>query len=251
MDKLKFTSKGLGILVVVSAGLALVPAGNSTFPNPVPCSQPQGVCPDLIVDPAKMLDNNVQTSTFSASNCEVEHGQAVPGVNKLLRFYYSQVNVGDGDLLVGNPAQHPEWFVYNSCHGHYHFREYADYRLWTIQGYIDYAQIRHANPDWTAEDTFANHPELLSEFVAGNKQGFCVIDLFPYSVNPSHFFSCGFQGITHGWADEYVSGLSGQWVNINGVASDVYMLEAETNSEHLFTESDYTNNSAAVPVLVL
>jgi hypothetical protein len=245
-------------LALIGAPALSSPAGKMTasadFPNPVPCSDPRG-CPDLIVQPVKLMQNEITSATFGSNSCDVVEGMITAGNHRILRFDFTTPNLGPGDLIVGSPSAHPEWFVYSSCHNHYHFREYADYRLWTVDGYVTWLQLRKTNPDLTAEQVLAQHPELLGEFVEGEKRGFCVIDLeylglFPGGVEPRHFGSCGYQGITVRWADEYVPGLAGQYITIDGVASGVYMLEAEVNAERLYREADYTNNYEAVPVFV-
>jgi hypothetical protein len=95
----------------------------------------------------------------------------------------------------------------------------------------------------------AAQPELLDHFVAGHKQGFCVIDIVPYvPAAPRNYGSCtSNQGISVGWADEYVWSLDGQWIDVTGLAPGGYVLEAEVNAERLFEELNYSNNAAAIP----
>jgi hypothetical protein len=232
-----------------------------TFANPVPCSDPRG-CPDLVMDKAKMAIFTERTEHFDASSCDVQDGFTQAGDRLILRFTYNTPNVGAGALVIGAPAQHPEWFVWAPCHNHYHFREYADYRLWTVQGYLAWDQLRQQEPDKTAQEVLDEHPELRDQFVAGRKMGFCVIDLYPalptgLEVPPQvvpdarRFLSCSTnQGLGVGWADEYSVLTSGQYIDVTGVPAGAYILEAETNAERLYLESDYTNNRAFLPVAV-
>ncbi len=212
----------------------------------VPCSDERG-CPDLVTDPDKMRPFT-QIRTFSSSSCDVIEGHTQPGTRKLVRFTFTTPNHGDGDLIVGAPRDHPDWFEWSPCHGHYHFREYADYRLWTVLGYELLTVLRSLNPGATTGEMIAEYPFLEAQYVAGHKQGFCVIDIIQYTPGtPSRYRSCSNnQGISVGWADEYYWSLSGQWVDVTGVPSGTYILEAEVNSEQLYVESDYANNSAAV-----
>lgn len=212
----------------------------------VPCSDPRG-CPDLVVDPATM-DPSVHTKTFKPNDCQVQEGTTQAGKRQILRFTYTTPNFGAGDLIVGRPEDHPEWFEFGECHGHFHFREYADYRLWTPEQFAEYESLRRANPDLQASQVISQNPGLQP--VVGEKRGFCVIDIFPYQAAPPKYFLCDFQGISVGWADEYVSDLDSQFIDVTGVASGTYVLEAEVNSEQLFEESDYTNNWSSVTVQI-
>lgn len=230
--------------------VALVPQLNSSAaggPTPqVPCSDPRG-CPDLVVDPETM-EPSVHTKKFKEKDCQVVEGATQAGTRRVLRFTYTTPNFGAGDLIVGNPDSHPEWFEFDSCHGHFHFREYADYRLWIPSQYERYEAIRSANPDLTPAQVLAANPDLQP--VVGEKRGFCVIDIWPYSVAPPKYFLCDFQGISVGWADEYWSDLDSQFIDVTGVPSGSYILEAEVNAERLFEESDYANNRTAIPVTI-
>ncbi|HEV8361174.1 MAG TPA: lysyl oxidase family protein [Candidatus Thermoplasmatota archaeon] len=254
-------------LALLLAPFALPPEARAGGDPPqVPCQVLDAVCPDLMVDPFKLRQNNIVTTTFSATSCSVIEGM-VPsaGAHELLRFTFTTPNLGPGDLAIGAPSAHPEWFVFSPCHNHYHFREYADYRLWTLDGYAQWAALRAALPTMTAEEVFALFPELQAKMVAGHKQGFCVIDLVPatagvtttaglgngLSALPRNYLSCGSdQGISVGWSDEYFYTLSGQWVVIDTVPAGLYMLEAEVNAERLYHEHDYSNNAAATPVQI-
>ncbi len=233
------------MLVLPVAALAV-----SAVASTVPCTDPRG-CPDLHTDSGTM-NPKVKKERFDASDCAVVEGMTEAGTRQLMRFTFTTPNAGPGDLIIGGPAAHPEWFAWATCHQHYHFREYADYRLWTTAGYASWDALRAAHPRWTATDTLAHHPELASEFVSGLKQGFCVIDVVRYgSTAAPTYTSCGSdQGISVGWADEYHAKLDGQWVDVTSVAPGAYVLEAEVNAERLYVETDYQNNRAAVAVTV-
>ena len=218
----------------------------------VPCSDPRG-CPDLVVDP-KTMNPFPETTTFTDTDCAVVEGQVTAGTRKLLRFTSTTPNFGKGDLIVGAPSDHPEWFVWAPCHGHYHFREYADYRLWTPSGYKAWQKLRRANLDALASDLLAANPSIAAQMVEGHKQGFCVIDLveYPRRSDSGKYYDCGSnQGISVGWADEYGSYLEGQWIDVTDLPLGPYVLEDEVNAERLFDESSFRNNSAAVKVKLL
>ncbi|MGH2756437.1 MAG: lysyl oxidase family protein [Actinomycetota bacterium] len=230
------------LIVVTAFAMALLPrlAGTAAGADveQVPCADPRG-CPDLVVDPETM-NPSVHTKTFKENDCQVQEGTVDPGTRRILRFTYTTPNFGAGDLIVGRPEDHPEWFEFGECHGHFHFREYADYRLWTPDQYAQYEALRQQNPDLQASQVLAQNPGLQP--IVGEKRGFCVIDIWPYQAAPPKYVLCDFQGISVGWADEYVSDLDSQFIDVTGVAPGTYVLEAEVNSERLFEESDYTNN---------
>jgi len=240
-------------LLVVTALTAFGLVWPQSVPTPaeggvVPCTDVRG-CPDLVVDGNRFNATN-RTENFSTTNCQVVEGMVQAGTRRVMRFTFTTPNNGPGDLNVGAPSQHPDLFVFSSCHNHYHFRQYADYRLWTPSQFATWDQLRTQNPTMLAKDVLAAHPELTP--VAGNKQGFCVIDIVNYTpLAPSHYGSCSNdQGISVGWADEYISSLDGQFIDVTNVVNGTYVLEAEVNAEHVFIETNYTNNRTSRSVTV-
>jgi hypothetical protein len=223
----------------------------------VPCSDPRG-CPDLVVDGDVLAQSwFIRNFRFSESDCTVIEGEVQAGKRRLLRFTSTTPNLGPGALIIGNPLDHPEWFDLTTCHRHQHFKEYADYRLWTPQAYQTWQALRAASPRLCARDVLAAHPELASQMVGGHKQGWCVVDIYLYgpplctaTPDPSTYFDCAYQGLSVCWADEYWWSLDGQWVDTTGLAAGDYVLEEEVNAEHFFEEANYSNNSSAVPVTI-
>lgn len=204
-------------------------------------------CPDLTTD-AGRFEPFKETRTFSPGSCEVVEGNTMPGTRTLLRFRFTTPNIGAADLVVGSPQGNPN-FEYSDCHGHFHFKEFADYTLWTPEQHAQYQSLRAANPSAQAHEILEAHPELQP--VRGDKRSFCVIDVVQRElVAPPKYLTCEFQGISVGWADEYAPGLSGQYIDVTGVASGEYVLEAEVNAEHVYEESDYDNNRAWVSVTI-
>ncbi len=239
-----------------ASGSASVAAGaNATRPTGAEPGQiactPAG-CPDLVVDVSSLALYRVSTEEFTPSHCAVEENATQAGHRRLLRFTFTTPNVGDGDLVVGAPRDHPELFTWGTCHGHHHFREYADYRLWEPETYAQWLALRWLRPDAAPGELLEAHPHLADGFVAGHKQGFCVMDVRPYVLTyAGNYWSCSEnQGIRRGWADEYGAGLDGQWIDVTDVHAGVYVLEAEVNPERVFTELDHSNNWAAVVVAV-
>jgi hypothetical protein len=245
------------LVVAVAASAGKPPKGG---PAQVPCSDPRG-CPDLVVDDLQLLAGSNTVEPWFESDCAVQEGTTEAGIRQLLRFTFTSPNVGLGDLIVGAPEDHPEWFEYHACHDHYHFKEYADYRLWQPAKYLAYEQYRQANPGLTAQQALAARPDLAAGLIDGEKRGFCIIDIAPAPASvrggpvvpdplPKYLDCEEDQGISVGWADSYDLTLDGQWIDVTEVAPGAYMLEAEVNAERLYAERSYANNRAAVPVLV-
>lgn len=187
-----------------------------------------GDLPDLGVDQDDLRDSvMIETKNFTADNCAVFEG-CVDGTGnrKLLRFNTTTPNYGPGDVFLGDPRG-SSTFEYSSCHNHYHFKEYADYRLLDMGGNI---------------------------VARGHKQAFCLVDLWqPPGLRgraEPQFDHCGYQGISAGWADVYHRGLDCQWIDITGVPSGRYVLEVVINPAHVIRENNYSNNSARTEVVV-
>jgi hypothetical protein len=227
----------------------------------VPCTDPRG-CPDLTIDPGILLASpSIDIHTFAADDCAVVEGEATAGTRKMLLFSTQSNNRGPGALFLGNPADHPDWFEFAPCHGHYHIKDYADYRLWTVAGYDQWKALRAANPQLCARQVFDANPDLAAQFINGHKLGLCFFDVLtmgqaisatevcPRTLDPRTYTSCDFAGLGVCWADIYepIYGfVDGQWIDVTGLADGDYVLENESNATRLITETDYTNNSAGV-----
>ena len=205
-------------------------AGIST--GTISCSADVGLTsgdlPDLTVDSADLQNSvELQTQTFTSQSCAVVEG-CVNGLGQrtLLRFDTVTPNLGPGDIFLGNPVGNPE-FVWSQCHMHYHFEQYADYRLLDMAGHL---------------------------VAQGHKQAFCLVDLFhpPGLGGDSHpqFTNCGFQGITAGWADVYDRELDCQWIDVTGVPSGQYVLQVTINPAHVIAEHNYDNNTGTAEVTI-
>jgi len=227
--------------------------------------------PDLIVD-SKATQNNwlVRVEDFPADFCSVQEGGVTPGTHAVIRFTVTTPNIGDADVYVGSPLAHMDpngdgdfsdqdgLFEFATCHAHFHFQHYAEYRL-----------IDAAGKTWKAA-----------------KRGFCMLDTDPFNVNSGdgtwNYRNCGsverdgFQGISDGWADTYVFKLGGQYFVLDGgdgqpvVPPGVYRIQVEVNPDyppdaggncprtkdpatgqcHQFAESDYTNNTGEATVII-
>jgi hypothetical protein len=204
-----FPSILTALLTIFQGGFHAAPAARAALPDLT------------IYTPA--ADPAVIYRTFDASDCTVNEGCIPAGTRRLLIFVTQTRNVGTADLIMGNPATN-SLFVWDPCHGHYHFGAFADYRL---------------------RDTSGN---LAAQ---GHKIGFCLEDVLPWdpNVNQTRVYDCSYQGIQKGWADVYED-VPCQWIDITGVPAGNYVLEIEVNPDHVIAESDYGNNLAQIPVVI-
>ncbi len=228
--------------------------------------------PDLIVD-SRATQNNwlTRVEDFPAEFCSVQEGGVTAGTHKVVRFTVTTPNIGDADVFVGSPLRHMDpngdgdfadqdgLFEFASCHAHFHFQHYAEYKL------IDPA----TGKVWKAA-----------------KRGFCMLDTDPYNVGTGdgtwNYRNCGsatvdgFQGITDGWADTYTFDLGGQYFVLDGgdgqpaVPPGTYTIRIEVNPAypsgpggvcprvtnpatgmcHQFAERDYSNNVGEATIVI-
>ena len=183
---------------------------------------PEEGLPDLAIY-APSISPVLSTELFQANDCAVGHLCVGSGMRRILRFGTITRNVGTTDLYLGNPQTSSD-FVFDTCHGHYHFQGFANYRL--LAGNVLAA--------------------------VGNKVGFCLEDVgrFDPQANPNPKYTCSNQGIQAGWYDFYNSALTCQWIDITGVPPGDYQLEVTVNPLFLLKESNYANNVALVPVTI-
>jgi hypothetical protein len=254
----------LNVSMPFAAALLLLTAvatpGTAHHYGAIACSDPRG-CPDLLLDDLQMAVGAQTVEPWFEDDCAVVEGATEAGLRQLLRFTFTSPNLGLGDLIVGSPADRPDLFEYHACHDHFHFKEYADYRLWVPEKHAEWEAYRTANPDVTAEEALALNPSIAEGLITGEKRGFCVIDIAPAGPSLRHapvvpdpegkYYDCdGNQGISVGWADTYDPTLDGQWIDVTDVAPGAYILEAEVNAEHVYEEMDYSNNRGFIPAVV-
>jgi Lysyl oxidase len=204
-------------IVLVLVGLSVAIAQRTPVSKEFPIYENEGK-PDLTVDPKRFVSQmEIVDRRFELGDCELEEGTVGgAGYRRLLRFDTVIINAGDGDLVVGDPADpdnpYSAYFDFAPCHGHYHNRDFSNYQLLTLDGHL-------AAP--------------------GHKQAFCLEDSLKYAnESKSNDYNCGFQGITTGWGDWYYKQLSGQWIDITGVPADDYIVRVEVNAAALFDEGE-------------
>lgn len=184
------------------------------------------VLADLAIDGAFAAESaTIRRINFQEGSCSFFEGCiGALGQRDLLRFSLRTPNIGDGDMFLGDPTGN-DLFVYSSCHDHYHFEGYANYRLLDLN---------------------------MNEVATGHKQAFCLLDWEPFAPDApqQRKYSCEWQGIQKGWADTYENDLPCQWVDITGVVPGDYLLEITLNVNHTLGEKDYSNNQELVPITI-
>jgi hypothetical protein len=184
---------------------------------------------DLIVGEERLASEIVfETRSFDEASCAVYEGcVGGMGERRLLRFTVLSANQGRGTFVPPQPSERPDLFEYSPCHGHYHFKGFAQYSLLDQGGQV---------------------------VVPGRKQAYCLIDSEQSSQGPTvacePAYDCDNQGLQAGWADTYGYDLDCQWLDVTGVPPGEYRLEVTLNPDRLFDEVSYENNSGSVPVTI-
>ena len=182
--------------------------------------------PDLIVAAHRArVSAEYQRRSFSTADCAYQEGCVHAfGTRKLLLLDAAVINKGATDLVIGDPRKRPDLFVWSGCHGHYHLRGLATYRVLTLGG---------------------------RQVAKTYKQGFCLRDDSPKKADAGRGkYTCDYQGITVGWQDVYDKSLDCQWVDITGVKPGKYNLEIVVNPRRIFKESNFQNNRVLVRINV-
>lgn len=182
--------------------------------------------PDLVVR-QDVLNNTIKLGTISnADACAVEEGCLRGfGDRTLLEFTTHIQNNGEQDYYIGqtpsNPNQANDQFVWDPCHGHWHYRGYAEYILFDENGNL---------------------------VPVGAKNGFCVLDL-ECDNGGNGKYTCENMGISAQCGDYYYIGLPCQWIDITDLPEGNYTFVMRVNWDHTpdklgRVEKSYDNNWA-------
>jgi hypothetical protein len=213
-------TRSIGWLTTVLAAAGVVWSSHT-----LSAARPGPSLPDLTIDGARLRASvDIKTRVFKSTDCAIAEG-CVGGTGKrtVMRFAVATPNIGTADLVLGDPIKNP-LFVFSPCHGHYHFSGYALYELLDTGG---------------------------RTLLTGRKQAFCLEDFARYDANAGPAkFTCAYQGISVGWQDIYGTYLDCQWLDVTGVPPGSYLLRVTINPQALLQESDYSNNTATVPVTI-
>lgn len=196
--------------------------GSCIYPGDPLCTGP-----DLMVVESA-IENSLQAETMMVdeNNCYIVEGCLNGyGERELVRFTTHIKNIGDIDYYIGTTAESDstQQFEWGDCHNHWHYKGYAKYDLFTMDG------------------------QMLP---IGFKNGFCVMDL-ECSDGGTFQYGCSNMGISAHCGDIYGAGLSCQWIDVTGIADGVYHLVVRVNWDYSpdalgRQENDYENNWGVV-----
>jgi hypothetical protein len=176
--------------------------------------------PDLTAVTADLSTNRIIYKYIEADDCALEEGSVGgAGWRRLLQFDATVWNVGARPLHIGKANVEDNdnnVFTYSPCHDHFHYTNYGDFYLQNQAG------------------------------LTGSKQAFCVQSTNRMSNNETspltHNYSCSFQGVQAGWADEYIAGLDSQWVDITDLQpppeGTIVRLGFTSNGDRFLCEGD-------------
>lgn len=188
------------------------------------------------------------------------------GPRKLLRYTAIVVNVGLGPFEVhgarpdtSSPMTVTQRIYDDSAAG------YRDVSVPAAEMF--YAGDGHDH--WHVRDFETGEllrPDNGLQVAALAKHGFCFVDNYKYRLSLpgaplSPFYprtSCGsadslsiVPGISVGWGDRYSSSVAYQYIDITGVPNGAYRLKISASTAPGFRESNYSNNSSWVDILLL
>lgn len=224
----------------LAALVASIRTGKLIWSQPLVFSQlgpalADGAGPDLVVDgDAAKTSAYVTQESFAPGSCEVAEGCVrAPGQRTLLRFDGTIENLGSGDLVIGSPDNSP-LFTLDSCH-----------KVELLKDIMRYELVYSSGPSNGTVVTVGGQD------VVGRKQGFCMMDIMQVNASaPQGQYDCQNQGLTAGWADVYDAALDCQFLDVTGVVPGNYTLRLTVNPNGLFDETDTSNNSVDVPVVL-
>ena len=211
------------------------PSGDLLYPDLFSWAKPGAYMYDVIIERKqgqKLLRFSVASTNKGAGPFELRATVESDGTTTATqRIYDDQGGYIDREAGIFVFADHAD-------HNHFHFADFANYRLHEV----------------------INSNEVGPVVRASDKVTFAMFDITPYDLslpgapatevyhNPQS--SLDPQGISVGWADVYHRGLSGQVIDIAGVTDGEYWLEVTIDPSNRLAESDETNNTTYVKVIL-
>jgi hypothetical protein len=206
-------------LASVSHGVRAQSAVTEYRPNLV-ATQAFGL---TVVKESRAVNLRFSTMSWNSGLGPLELRAGAVDLNQLTRKVYQRVSRSDGsfyDSVAGDFVYHPE-------HAHFHFEDYALYRLVPV-----------------------NAPGASERQSA--KTTFCVMDTnkIPNTAGPlaAVYSTCGaeVQGMSIGWGDTYGSHLVGQSFDVTDSPDGDYKLMIDIDPRLRILESDESDNSSCV-----
>lgn len=183
--------------------LATISSGNCLYNGDPLCPN----APDITIDQNLLISSMYLGDQQSDDACYVSEGCLRGFGNRhVIKFDTRISNIGNADYYVGpkptDPNDPSNHFIYDPCHGHYHYLGYAEYVLYNSAG---------------------------KRIPIGSKNGFCVLDAeCPLGITAK--YKCTNMGITAGCSDVYdAANTLCQWVDITDIPADDYILVARVN----------------------
>ncbi|WP_158883484.1 lysyl oxidase family protein [Amycolatopsis anabasis] len=273
------------VLALATAALATVPAAEAGNPGLLPDLRQAPVgCPGGYGgDPARCEDWDVcPVADRAAPNGPCVTSGAIQAVR--LRFTTAEENVGDGPLLLyGNrkseqqptmavrqalqkgpnggipgrfdDAQQPTatsmYYEPAPMHQHWHLMEFERFQLRTPKGGLVVSDRkngfclgdRHPTADAVVLRNTPRSPVDPAGRLAGQLKGNLCRFGDPAALDV-------LEGISVGWADDYVFDVDYQWLDITEVPSGRYEVVTTVNAGRTLLEKDYTNNSSSIAIAV-
>lgn len=210
-DSIHWKLEFLGAILGCTDSLACTYNPLATVSDTTLCLyNPDSLCPDQpdLMVVSSMLRTSLRLDSLeNTDECTILEG-CIKGYGKryLVRFDTKIENIGNADYYIGippaNPNLHSTQWIWDPCHGHWHYKGYAEYVLF---------------------DKNSN------QIPAGFKAGFCVMDLNCSFGGGTAKYNCSNQGITAGCGDIYNAALKCQWIDITDVDTGRYTLVARVN----------------------
>jgi Lysyl oxidase/Secretion system C-terminal sorting domain len=194
--------------------LAGIPDASCWYPTEsAPCSGPDLAPNGEYLGQSMYLDNN-----HMAQQCEVEEGCLLGyGTRQLLKFGVEIMNIGNQPYWPGTPENNPESYEFASCHGHFHYQQFAESYLYDV----NYNQVDFAR-----------------------KTSYAIINM--NCQNPTND-----PPLAAGCTDVYGAGYACQAVDVTDLDTGIYYLVLRLNATHKpdfigRIETDFTNNASQV-----